>query len=591
MATQPFTNLDFDAVKNNLKSYLKSQDQFKDYDFEGSNINVLLDILAYNTFQNNFYTNMALSEMFLDSSQLRDSVASHAKELNYTPSSRRSSIASVDIEFFPNDNPASITIPSRTAFNAKCGTKIFNFTNPVPYVVRPINGRYLATAVDVYEGKYVEEFFEVTGSEQRYIISNDDIDTTSLRVFISENSESVSETEYKLKTDIYDVGSTDAVFYIQPYTDNKYEIIFGQNVFGNEPENGNVIRILYRRSSGEESNGINSITLADTINTYSTNVTLLSSSTGGSERENIESIRYFAPKSIQIQERAVTENDYAILLQRRFPEIRSVSVYGGEELSPPQYGRVVLAIYANDKENIPEANKVRYINYISERSPVTIDPIIVPAKFMYIDISSNVYYNPNITNASTGAIQETVSRAIRFYATNNLGLFGSNFRFSRLTSAIDASDVSILSNDTNVRSIITVSPPKNQSRFYILQFGNQLKPDSTFNDSQISDYIPCVTSSPFVYSNRTCFIQDNGQGRLDIVRNVDGNTSYVQKNIGTVNYTTGDVVIRSITIQDYVGSGINIYTRLESKNITAPKDRILRVRDEDIRINVIGRTQ
>jgi len=591
MATQPFTNLDFNAVKNNLKSYLKSQDQFKDYDFEGSNINVLLDILAYNTFQNNFYTNMALSEMFLDSAQLRDSVASHAKELNYTPRSRRSAVAAIDIEFFPTDSPSTITIPARTTFNARCGTKIFTFSNPDPRVIKPINGRYVASAVDVYEGKYVEEFFEVVGQDQRFIISNDDIDTTSLRVFVSENTESVSETEYRLKTNIYDVDSNDNVYYIQPYTDSTYEVIFGQNVFGKKPENGNVIRVLYRRTVGEEANGINSITLADAINAYSTNITLLASSQGGDERENIESIRYFAPKSIQIQERAVTEKDYAILLQNQFPEIRSVSVFGGERLSPPQYGRVVLSVYANNTENITEANRTKYINYVADKSPVTIEPIVIPARFMYIDISSDVYYNTNITNASSSAIQEIVSRSIRFFATNNLGEFDRNFRFSRFTSAIDESDSSILSNDTSVRSIITISPQKNQSRFYVLQFSNELQVDKTFSADQISDYVPSVTSTPFIYSGRTSYLQDNGQGRLDVVRIEDGSVSFVQRNVGTVNYKTGDVVIRSITIQDYIGSGINIYAKLKSKNIIAPQDRILRIRDEDININVIGRTQ
>lgn len=591
MATQPFTNLDFENVKTNLKNYLKSQDQFKDYDFEGSNMNVLLDVLAYNTFQNNFYTNMAISEMFLDSAQLRDSVTSHAKELNYLPESKRSAVAAVDIEFFPGDNPASIVIPARTNFNAICGTKTFKFSNPVPYVVKPIAGRYIASAVDVYEGSYVEEFFEVKGGTQRIVLSNPDIDTSSLRVYIKENSESATETEYKFQTNIYNIDSSDEVFYLQPYTGNQYEVIFGQNVFGIEPEVGNVIRLEYRRTNGDEANGINAISLGSSINSYSTNVTLVAGSQGGADRESIESIRYFAPRSIQIQERAVTEKDYGILLQRQFPEIRSVSVYGGEELNPPQYGRVVLSVYASDTDNIAEVKKQKYIDYISERSPVTIDPIIIPAKFMYVDISANVYYDIKATNASTAAIESTVKSAIQFYNANNLEQFDSNFRFSRLTSAIDVAEESILSNDTAIRAIISISPPKNISRFFILQFANKLLPDSTFVDTQINDYTPCITSTPFVYSGRTSYIQDNGKGRLDIVRIVDGSISYVQKNIGSVNYETGDVVIRSITIQDYIGSAINIYAKLESKNIEAPKDRILRIKDDDLKINIIGKNR
>ena len=592
MAIQPFTNLDFANVKDNLKNYLKGQDQFKDYDFEGSNMNVLLDILAYNTFQNNFYTNMAISEMFLDSAQLRDSLASHAKELNYTPRSVRSSQAAVDIEFFPTDRPSTIVIPARTNFLARCGTKNFNFTNPVPYVIRPVNGRYVGAGVDLFEGNYVEEFFRVTGvGEQRYIISNDDIDTSSLRVFISENEESTTETEYRLKTNIYDVGSDDTVYFIQPYRDNKYEIIFGQDVFGVEPTNGNVVRIIYRRAAGSESNGANDISLNDSINGYSSNISLVATSQGGADRESIESIRYFAPKSIQIQERAVTENDYAVLLQRQFPEISSVSVYGGEELSPPQYGRVVVAVYNNNTENLSEVRRRQYSNYISERTPVTIDPIIVPAKFMYVDILTNVYYNVNETNASAGAINNVVKREIQVFNLNNLDRFKTNLRYSKLVSAIDNSEVSILSNDTTVRAVISISPEINESRFFVLQFANRLQADKVCDDSLLNDFKPAIQSSPFLYSGRTVYIQDNGRGRLDIVRVNNGQLSYVQRNIGTVNYTSGDVTIRPITIQDYDGAGINIYARFVNKDIIAPKDRILKIRDQDIRINIFGRRQ
>lgn len=592
MATQPFTNLDFANVKDNLKNYLKGQDQFKDYDFEGSNMNVLLDILAYNTFQNNFYTNMAISEMFLDSAQLRDSLASHAKELNYTPRSVRSSQAAVDIEFFPNDNPSSIVIPARTNFIARCGTRNFNFTNPVPHVIRPINGRYLGSGIDVYEGEYVEEFFRADGtSEQRFIVSNDDVDTTSLRVFISENEQATSEIEYRLKTSVYDIESDDTVFFIQPYTGNKYEIIFGQNVIGSNPTNGNVIRIIYRRASGADSNGINDISLLDSINGYGSNLSLVSTSQGGADRESIESIRFFAPKTIQIQERAITENDYAVLLQRQFPELSSVSVYGGEELSPPQYGRVVVSVYNNNTENLSESKRTQYASYLNERSPITVDPIIIPARFMYVDITSNIYYNINATNASSAAINTVAKRAIQLYNLNNLDRFKANLRYSKLTSAIDNSEVSILSNDTTVRATITISPEINEPRFFVLQYANRLLPDKIVESSLLGDFKPAIESSAFTYSGQTVFLQDNGSGRLDIVKVTNDTLTYVQRNVGTVNYATGDVTIRPIIIQDYDGNGINVYARLYNKDIIAPKDRILKIRDEDIKLNVFGRRQ
>ena len=592
MTTQPFTNLDFNAVKTNLKSYLSGQDQFKDYDFEGSNMNVLLDILAYNTFQNNFYTNMAISEMFLDSAQLRDSIVSHAKELNYLPKSVRSSSIPINIEFFPTDSPNSVTIPARTKFLAKCGTKTFNFTNEVPYVIRRVNGRYVGSDIELFEGEYVEEIFRVSGDAvQRFVMSNENLDTRSLRVFVSDNEESVEENEYILKSSLYDVDSNDEVYYLQPHIGNKYEIIFGQNVFGSNPTSGNVIRVIYRRSAGEEANGATDISLVSSINGYSNNITPLTASQGGADREGIESIRYFAPKSIQIQERAVTENDYAVLLRRQFPEIGSVAVYGGENLSPPQYGRVVIAVYNNNSERLSDAKKTQYTNYLADRTAVTVTPVIIPAKFMYVDIEANVYYNTNATNASEGAISNIVNRAITLYDTNNLGEFKKNFRYSKLVSAIDNSEISILSNDTKVKAIISIAPERGDSEFHVLQFSNALEVDKISANPSLNDFKPAVESSSFVYSGRTVFIRDNGLGSLDIVSVNNGELSYIQRSIGTVDYNTGSVYIRPLTIQDYDGDYINVYARLASKDILAPKDRIIKIRNSDVAVNIFPRRQ
>lgn len=587
MATnQPFTNLDFQEIKTNLKDYLKSQDKFKDYNFEGSNMNVLLDILSYNTFQNNFYTNMAISEMFLDSAQLEDSVVSHAKMLNYTPRSRRSARMTIDLTFYPTDVPPSITLPARTAFTAICGTEIYYFYNREAHVITPLDGVYKISGLEIYEGKYVTEYYNVKADgTDLFILNNDNVDTTSIEVFIQENS-TADSVEYLFTPSVYGVGAEDKVFFVQGYKKDRYEIRFGQNVYGKEPVNGNILAIRYMTTNGDEANGISVARLDTPVDGYQSGVAVTAPSQGGADRENLAAIKEFAPKSLQVQERAVTENDYVVLLKNRFPQIRAASVYGGEKLIPPQYGRVVVAAYVSDDENIPESTKQLFIDYLKDKIPFTLETIVVPAKFMYLEIVSNVYFDPNVTNKSAGAIRVLVNDKITEYGSNNLDDFKRNFRYSALTSAIDSADTSILSNDTTVRGVITIAPIRTADSFYVLQFSNPLKPDVTFSETQIDLYEPCVISDTFTFANRTVYFMDNGQGRLDVVSSVDNKLSYVTKGAGSVDYTTGDVTINTISIQDYDGDGINFYARMSTKDILAPSDRIIRIRPEDITLNV-----
>lgn len=587
MATnQPFTKLDFQDIKTNLKDYLKNQDKFKDYNFEGSNINVLLDILAYNTFQNNFYTNMAISEMFLDSAQLEDSVVSHAKMLNYTPRSRRSARMLIDLTFYPTDVPPSITLPARTAFKAICGTEIYYFYNREAHVITPIDGVYKLSGLEIYEGSYVTEYYNVKADgTDLFLLNNDNVDTTSIEVFVQDNS-TADPQEYLFQPSIYGVASEDNAFYVQGYKTDRYEIRFGQNVYGKQPVNGNILTIRYMVTNGDEANGISVARLDTPVQNYQSGVVVNSPSQGGTERENLAAIKEFAPKSLQVQERAVTENDYAVLLKNRFPQIRAVSVYGGEKLNPPQYGRVVVAAYVSDDENIPESTKQLFIDYLSDKIPFTLETMVVAAKFMYLEINSTIYFDPNTTNKSAGAINTLVDGAIQTFSSNNLDDFKRNFRYSSLTSAIDNVDTSILSNDTSVRAIITINPIRTADSFYVLQFSNQLKPDVTFSETQIDTYEPCIISDTFTFANRTSYFMDNGQGRLDIVSSVDNKLSYIAKGVGAVDYAKGDVTINTISIQDYPGDGINFYARLATKDVLAPSDRIIRIRPEDITLNV-----
>lgn len=590
MVDQTFTNLDFENVKASLKSYLKAQDRFKDYDFEGSNMNVLMDVLAYNTFQNNFYTNMAISEMFLDSAQIKDSVVSHAKELNYLPRSRRSSNTNLRVQFFPTNTPGSITIPRKTKFTARCGTSTYSFWTDEAYTAYPANGVYTIDAVTVYEGRYVEEFYEVsTQTDQKFIINNANVDTQSVKVYVKANSNSTTETEYVFKTSIFGNSSTSEVFYLQPYSGNRYEVIFGDDVFGKRPINPNIIRIEYRVTAGDEANGIGTIDLESQINGISSTETVLAATQGGAERESIDSIKFYAPKSIQIQERAITESDYEILLKNQFPEIQAVSAYGGETLTPPQYGRVIVAVDIQDADGVPESFKTKYSNYLKARSPLAIEPVVVSPKFMFVRVEADVYYDTQRTTLNESNIAQLARSAILSYGNANLNDFNRTLRFSRVAGAIDNSSNVILSNNIRIYPIVEFNPTLGVNSNISFTFGNGLYLDPPLDlGDDISKHEPAVRSTEFTYNGKTAFFQDDGRGIIKVISNTDSGFVYLKNNAGTVDYATGDVVISDIAISAYSGSAIELIGKTKCGNIFGVKDRIISIRDFDIFTTIIG---
>lgn len=550
---------------------------------------VLLDVLAYNTFQNNFFTNMAINEMFLDSAQLRGSVVSHAKTLNYTPRSRVSSVAKINVTLTTTGNPTFVTIPAKTKFTARCGNKTFSFFTDNSYTITPVNGVYTYYGVNIYEGTYVQELFNVVSSSDKFILSNANVDTSSIRVFIRDSVDDQTETEFVQRTTIFGAASTDSVFYVQAYDEDKYQLIFGLDNFGVQPKNGNIIRVEYRVASGEEANGITSFTPSTTISGFPASCTLAQASEGGAEKESIESIKYFAPKSLQVQDRAVTESDYEILLKSKFPEIQAISVYGGEELDPPRYGRVVVAVDVSGADGVSENNKAKYASFLHQRSPIAIEPIIVSPQFMFMSVSTRVYYDTKMTSAASGDIAQLVTNAISAFNVANLNDFKSTFRTSKLQAAIDAADAHILSNDIEVYPIIPLNPILNQKNVYDVTFANPLILDQHIEVGEpIANHRPAIKSSSFTYSGTTGFLMDDGFGQLNIIKLVGTSYNYLLKNVGTVNYETGRVVIRNLNVSAYTGSEIKLFARTRVPTITSPKNRILTIRDDDVVVDVLG---
>lgn len=599
MTTTKIAELDFAQVKENLKTYLKSQTLFKDYNFEGSNMNVMLDVLAYNTFQNNFYTNMALNEMFLDSAQLKESVVSHAKALNYVPRSRASARALINVTLsVPAESaPPFVVIPAKTKFIAQCGTKSFSFYTLNSYTITPSNGVYRYSNLDIYEGTWVTEYFTVTNdSTQRFILSNNKVNTNTINVQVKQNSAATTSTEFTLRNSIFGVELTDPVFYIQGADSDKYELIFGRDKFGAQPVAGNVIVVEYMITNGEEANDINTFSAADKVGSYNATVSLANVSEGGAEREDIESIKYYAPRSIQVQDRAITEKDYEILLKTRYPEIQAISVYGGEELTPPRYGRVVVAVDVLNADGVSENNKNKYAAYLSDKTPVGIEPIIVSPEFMHIELNTTVYYDTKKTSLGESAIASKVLDAITAYNNTYLNDFKATFRPSKLAAAIDGCDVNILSNDLDAVPFIPLVPTLGMSNTFDVTFKNALIKNQILNEGEpIQSHRAAIKSSSFTFGGNSVFIMDDAKGTLNIVKYQGSSYTIVKKSVGTVDYDTGRVIIRNLVPTAYQGSEIKLLGRTANGTITAPKNRILSVRTSysdietpDVIINVVG---
>jgi len=591
MATKPINELDFTAIKQQFISHLQNQTQFKDYDFTGSNMNVLLDVLAYNTYQNNFYTNMAINEMFLDSAVLKNSTVSHAKELNYLPRSRTSAKAVVALTITdPTETSKNITIPKYTEFTATYQGNAFTFITNKTYIARKnTTGTFVATGVEVYEGEILtnfekDGFFLDDENFLRCNLTNDNIDTSTIEVFVDDEA-TEGQNQYYYTADIFGVTPTSKVFYLSPHFDDQYTIYFGRNIYGKQPEPDIDVKVQYRITSGAEANGASGFSTSFRQNV---SVTTVSAAAGGAERESIDSIKFFAPKSIQIQERAVTASDYDVLLRQRFPEIRSVSVYGGDELSPPQYGKVAISVNLQGEGVLSETNEYEYVRYLSDKSPLTIEPIFVDPEFLYVETIVDVTYSRKLTNKSTLELEALIRQAILSYNSTTLDDFGKTLRSSKLITAIDALDESILGSDLCVNPIIEYAPTLDLTLNPSFKFNEKLvKPYPYRATTGFSDFKPSIVSSTFTYSGIISKLQDDGDGNMRIINTSATNPEIINPSIGTVDYTTGEIKLINFAVEAFSGSAIKIYAATSSSNVTAPKSRILTIRDEDILINFI----
>lgn len=599
-------NLDFDTLKSSFVTYLKQQSQFQDYNFDGAALNVLLDILSYNTYKNAFYTNMIFAESFLDSAQMKESIFSHAKELNYLPRSARSAVANVTISFNATGENQPYLIRKGETFSTVIKQSSYTYSVAEDIVLTSSNTTFSST-FDIYEGFYTKDSYvmDYTVENQKFKLTNDNVDTNSLVVLVYEDGDETPK-KFLRATTLLGLNETSQVYFVQGTTDARYEIIFGDNILGRKPKNGSTIVLDYRVTSGSAANGArsfsinfdptgtNELTSAVTVgvNKY-TNDTQGSYSVNGDEAETIDSIRYYAPRHFQTQERAVTVNDYEIILKTQFPEIGAISVYGGEEVSPPRYGKVFVAVDVKNVEGLPDAKKIEYYNFIKSRSPLSIDPIFIEPVFTYVQVKSLVKYNINLTTRTTQNIKADVMLTISDFANQYLNDFKSSLRYSKFIRSIDDVDTSIVSNETELHVYKKILPKLATAQNIDLSYNIPIK-----QTDYVTDEVAFVSSARhevkntrsvhstyFRFNGEKCLLEDDGAGKLRIVRE-EGNFHFVVREAGTVNYNTGEIKLINFTIDSFDGNYLKIYVSPENKDIIGSRNEILSIEPDEVLVTV-----
>jgi hypothetical protein len=593
-------SLDFDALKANYKSYLKSQSVFRDYDFEGSNINVLLDILSYNSYLNSFYLNMAVSEGFLDSAQMRSSVISHAKELNYTPRSARSAKGVVNLSIaLTSGSTNTIEIPKGTQFSGSNANGGFTYTTAENHILTSVTNTFTLNGLDIYEGTYINETFAVDTSieNQKFVLSNINVDTTSIEVIIAEN-DGLDTTEYTQVLTLYGLTNSSKIYFIQSTLEGYYEIVFGDGVFGYSPQNNATILVTYRITDGAAGNGITSFSIDRDIGAYNnvtvrTTVTTATASNNGDFIESIDSIRFRAPKHYQTQDRAITSNDYANMIYENFPEIKSVNVYGGETISGSvEYGKVFISPVSRSGSVITDSLKNDIIFYISDKNSMSITPVIIDPDFLYIVPSMIVTVNFKNTSLSPADIKALIITTTNSYNNSKLQNFNTAFRYSKFLAVLNDADESIESIQLHNTIKKIIFPPLNTNQPLVVSLNNILIPGTLtsseflLNDGNtyiFTDYNP--NNNTFVKEG----LQTINTNKLIYLKQIS--SSDVQNFIeaGEINYDNGSISTKSLIIFSFLkSSGIEFYAQPKYEDLYGIKNDLIEIDINNIDISVVA---
>ena len=573
MPLTQFQNLDFDQIKTQIKDYLRSNSNFTDFDFEGSNMSVLIDTLAYNSYITAYNSNMLANEVFIDSATLRENVASLARNVGYTPRSKKASKAIVSFYVDTSSyatQPLTLTLKAGiVAVSNTHNSKNYSFAIMDDITVPVVDNIAEFINIDIYEGSYLTKTFTYreTGNNvpiEKFILPNNSIDTSTIKVAVSPNSSATNlKTIYKLTDNIIDVNNKSLIFLLQEAADEKYEIIFGDGKFGKKLEDSNFITVNYISTHGKDANGVNAFTFTGNIKdnagvTVTEGISFLSTDNkaeNGDDIESISSIRKYAPLVYSAQNRAVTSDDYKAIVTKIYSNTESVSVYGGEDTDPPQFGKVFISIKPKNGKYLSQIEKQELKNKLKRYTVAGILPDIIDLKYLYVETDSSVYFNANATNSSS-ALQSAVSSTLNTYArSSELNTFGARFKYSKALRLIDQTDSAITSNITRLAIRRYLRATTAQLATYELCYGN------AFNVNSLTGYN--IKSSGFTVSgiSGTVYLSDipnadRKTGRLILFKLLSSNqVAIIRNNIGSVDYARGEIFINAIIFNSTVISG------------------------------------
>ena len=574
----PYTqlnNLDFADIKTALKEYMRAQTDFTDYDFEGSAISQILDVLAYNTYYTAFNTNMVVNELFLDSATLRDNVVSLAKQLGYTPKSVTAPEASVSMALtFSGTAPAEVAIKGGSGFVTNYDGSLYRYVLKEDMKVSVANSVATFTDIPIYEGSQIVTNVVINTSlkEQRFIIDNSGVDMNTLNIRVFQASNSSIFKDYKKANNILDIGANDEVFFVSEIEDEKYEIFFGDGVLGKKLENGNVVRMSYIVTNGTATNGAKTFTFNGLMEDENgTTVTLpfsissistTSVASGGADIETIDKIKYNAPKFYGSQNRAVTGNDYKAIVRNLYPATSDVIVFGGEDQVPPAYGKVFLSVKPTEAASLSSFTKNELTTELKKYTVASIRPEFIDPSILYLELTSNIYYTGTKTQSLPTEIATKASTAIvEYLKTSQTEKFNGKFRYSKFIGVIDNSDVSINSNDTTVMMRKDFVAQINSSSYYEICYQNAFYVDCNN---------PVVSSTGFTvfeFPTYTSYLEDrNGKIVLYRLDPVSGDKILLDDSVGTIDYVKGEIEMTNFTILKGTFSDNRIELRVKPAN-------------------------
>ena len=583
----PYTqlaNLEFAEIKTALKDYMRAQSDFTDYDFEGSALSQILDVMAYNTYYTAFNTNMVVNELFLDSSTLRDNVVSLAKQIGYKPQSATAPTATVDLTATYSGGgtaPDTFVLQKGTGFVTNFDDVLYQYVTIDDQEVPIVNGVATWSGLTLYEGTLLNQSFTIntTLQNQRFVLNNNNLDVSSIRVKVFPSINQTSFKTYASADNILNLDGTSEVFFVEEIEDENFELFFGDGVFGKKLENGNVVEVSYLTTTAGKSNGAKTFTFSgiifekgnSTAIPYTTSHTTVSASSGGASAESISSIKTSAPKAYASQDRAVTSADYQSIIKKIYPAVADIITFGGEEDNPPEFGKVKVAIKPQNAIALSSFTKSDIAKKLKDYTVASVTPVVIDPSILYIELDSTISYKSSKTTLTKAELQTKAIAAVEGYiALSETEKFNGKFRHSKFASVIDNADISFTSNVTNVTLRKDFYPTLNSTFYYELCYLNQFK-DSC--DASVLKSTGFIVSE---YPSFTVYLEDDTKGKIDLYRlnPLTGEKIYLVKGVGDINYTKGEIQLYNLTIikGSFTDNKIELRVEPASRDVDAVRE-------------------